>query len=129
MFWSARWHLRTLWFAKVIARIIVLLNVKARCLILARHITLGMMTPAVIFTDSPRCKDCGFIMLPVPLPGRGLVPCLLALILPFVLGNEEEGEVEHFQVFHVEWPRVEVPYVVFVWILTTTFVKLGEPEQ
>ena len=39
--------------------------------------------------------------------------------------HEPEGEVEHFEVFHVEWPRVEVPYVVFVWILTTTFVKLG----
>merc|ERR1712130_1027948 len=36
-----------------------------------------------------------------------------------------EGEVEHFEIFHVEWPRVEVPYVVFVWILTTIFVKLG----
>merc|ERR1712156_604741 len=53
-----------------------------------------------------------------------------AVLLPsLVLGQHgedgEHGEVEHFKVFHVEWPRVEVPYVVFVWILTTTFVKLG----
>ena len=44
-----------------------------------------------------------------------------------VAGQEHELEtVEHFEVFHVEWSRVEVPYVVFVWILTTTFVKLGK---
>ena len=49
-------------------------------------------------------------------------------VLPSLVaaGQHEPGdEVEHFEVFHVEWPRVEVPYVVFVWILTTTFVKLG----
>ena len=53
-----------------------------------------------------------------------------ALLPSLVLGQHgedgEHGEVEHFKVFHVEWPRVEVPYVVFVWILTTTFVKLGD---
>ena len=46
--------------------------------------------------------------------------------------DEPEHEVEHFEIFHVEWPRVEVPYVVFVWILTTIFVKLGgfsDPED
>ena len=40
--------------------------------------------------------------------------------------HSEEGEVEHFKVFHVEWERVEVPYIVFVWILATIFVKLGQ---
>ena len=53
-----------------------------------------------------------------------------ALLPSLVLGQHgedgEHGEVEHFKVFHVEWPRVEVPYVVIVWILTTTFVKLGD---
>merc|ERR1712168_82876 len=52
-----------------------------------------------------------------------------ALLPSLVLGQHgqqhEPETVEHFEVFHVEWPRVEVPYVVFVWILTTTFVKLG----
>ena len=50
-----------------------------------------------------------------------------ALLPALVAGQEHEPEtVEHFEVFHVEWSRVEVPYVVFVWILTTTFVKLGK---
>ena len=50
----------------------------------------------------------------------------VALLPSLVAGQEHEPEtIEHFQVFHVEWPRVEVPYVVFVWILTTIFVKLG----
>ena len=51
------------------------------------------------------------------------------VVLPSLVAagqNEPEHEVEHFEIFHVEWPRVEVPYVVFVWILTTTFVKLGD---
>ena len=51
----------------------------------------------------------------------------VALLPALVAGQEHEPEtVEHFEVFHVEWSRVEVPYVVFVWILTTTFVKLGK---
>ena len=50
----------------------------------------------------------------------------VAVLPSLVAGQEHEPEtVEHFKVFHVEWPRVEVPYVVFVWILTTIFVKLG----
>ena len=41
--------------------------------------------------------------------------------------QEHEGgehEVEHFEVFHVEWERVEIPYVIGLWILVTTLVKL-----
>ena len=47
-------------------------------------------------------------------------------LLPALVAGQEHETVEHFEVFHVEWSRVEVPYVVFVWILTTTFVKLGK---
>ena len=59
----------------------------------------------------------------------------LAILIHLISGiscqNEGEGgEGEHgeggFKVFHSEWPRVEVPYVVCLWILTTTFVKLGK---
>ena len=52
----------------------------------------------------------------------------LLLILYLVVGvacHEEEAETESFKVFHVEWERVEVPYVIGLWILVTTLVKLG----
>ena len=60
----------------------------------------------------------------------GFLPILFFLVLNFVseslaLIHEEGGEVEHYEVFHVEWERVEVPYVIGLWILTTTLVKLG----
>ena len=42
-------------------------------------------------------------------------------------GNEEEREGTHegFVIFHVDWSRVELPYVFFSWILVTTTAKLG----
>jgi len=63
--------------------------------------------------------------LPSLLPLFHLLPLLL---LPASTNGHDGGdgeEVEHFKVFHVEWKRVEVPYIVFIWILATTFVKLG----
>ena len=57
---------------------------------------------------------------------RLLLLLLLLLVPPLMAEHPEEGEVEHFKVFHVEWERVEVPYIVFVWILATIFVKLGQ---
>jgi len=40
-------------------------------------------------------------------------------------GGGEGGEAkEGFHVFHTEWHRVEVPYVIGLWILATTLVKI-----
>ena len=36
-----------------------------------------------------------------------------------------EHQADHFEVFHVEWERVEVPYAVGLWILVTAFIKIG----
>ena len=42
-------------------------------------------------------------------------------------GSEEEhGEHGGFQVFHVEWERVEVPYAIGLWIILTALVKVGK---
>ena len=60
--------------------------------------------------------------LPTFLP---LLAPLLLLARPTMASEDTEGEVKHFEVFHFEWERVEVPYVIFVWILVTTVVKLG----
>jgi len=55
----------------------------------------------------------------------------IGLFVNFVVAQENEGgggeehAGEGFQVFHVEWKRVEVPYVIGLWILTTTLVKIG----
>lgn len=52
----------------------------------------------------------------------------LLLILYLVVGvacHQEGAKTESFKVFHVEWERVEVPYVIGLWILVTTLVKLG----
>ena len=44
--------------------------------------------------------------------------------------HEGEGEEHHeFHVFHEEWSRVEVPYVVGLWIIATTLIKLGQSPQ
>ena len=40
-------------------------------------------------------------------------------------GGGEGGEEHHFHVFHTEWHRVEVPYVIGLWILATTLVKIS----
>ena len=67
-------------------------------------------------------------------PSEGLLPSALPLLAPLLLlarstmandPTSEPGEVKHFEVFHFEWDRVEVPYVIFVWILVTTAVKIG----
>ena len=56
----------------------------------------------------------------------------IGLFVNFVVAQENEGgggeehAGEGFQVFHVEWKRVEVPYVIGLWILTTTLVKIGK---
>merc|ERR1711953_1619435 len=39
--------------------------------------------------------------------------------------DEEHGEHGGFQVFHVEWERVEVPYAIGLWIILTALVKVG----
>ena len=40
--------------------------------------------------------------------------------------NHTDHSAEGFQIFHVEWERVEVPFLVGIWILATTVSKLGE---
>lgn len=42
-------------------------------------------------------------------------------------GREEEEERGHeFEVFHVEWERVSIPYIIALWILITSFAKIGK---
>jgi hypothetical protein len=40
--------------------------------------------------------------------------------------TNHEGDHEGFQIFHLEWERVELPFMVGVWILATTISKLGQ---
>ena len=45
---------------------------------------------------------------------------------PAAVVDEERGEHGGFQVFHVEWERVEVPYAIGLWIILTALVKVGK---
>jgi hypothetical protein len=40
--------------------------------------------------------------------------------------TDHGGDHEGFQIFHLEWERVELPFMVGVWILATTISKLGQ---
>ena len=57
------------------------------------------------------------------------VATLLALVLqmvqPVLGAKEEEEEIPDYEVFHVEWDRVEVPYVISVWIIIASLAKIG----
>ncbi len=48
--------------------------------------------------------------------------------------SEEEGvpgeEEEHgYQVFHVEFERVQLPFIISLWIFVSSLAKIGKPES
>lgn len=49
---------------------------------------------------------------------------------PLVVSCAGEGtshdEDEKFEVFKMDWPRVEAPYAVGLWILVVAFIKIGK---
>jgi len=59
-----------------------------------------------------------------------ILELLVGLVLvQQALGQEEGGEgehedPEHVKLIHIDWDRVEVPYMVGFWIIITTIVKL-----
>ena len=51
----------------------------------------------------------------------------LLIELRGVFGEDHEGEHSGgFQVFHVEWERVEIPYAIGLWIILTAIIKVGK---
>ena len=57
-----------------------------------------------------------------------VVVTILAVLLGLAqqAGAHEEGEKPGYEVFHVEWPRVQVPYLIVVWILIASLAKIGK---
>ena len=44
-----------------------------------------------------------------------------------MFGEDHEGDHSGgFQVFHVEWERVEIPYAIGLWIILTAIIKVGK---
>ena len=41
-------------------------------------------------------------------------------------GTSHDGGTEGFEVFKMDWPRVEAPYAVGLWILVVAFIKIGK---
>lgn len=41
-------------------------------------------------------------------------------------GDHKEGSSHGFEVFHMDFSRVEIPFIIGVWILSASIAKIGE---
>ena len=43
-------------------------------------------------------------------------------------GHGEEGEVPEYEVFHVDFEYVQLPFIISLWIFVSSLAKIGEWE-
>lgn len=41
-------------------------------------------------------------------------------------GGEGEHEIHEYEVFHVEFDRVEIPFIIALWIFVSSLAKIGK---
>ena len=41
-------------------------------------------------------------------------------------GGHDEHEIHHYHVFHVEFERVQLPFIIMLWIFVSSLAKIGK---